>query len=229
MPQPAAHTDPLNARILAVSEDQIAGFHADPFGEISRLSGVSLDLVLERIRVMLEAGTIRRVRQTLLATNLAEGALVAWKVAPERLESAFDFLFQEDPFSGHVVVRSTDAATPGSEYRLWTTLKVPARLSLEQHCEVLARLIGAEKFRVMRAKGIFTLGVGHVRRKVIEPGARSERPAVMMRTGVTELTAKEWEVLMVLKRELAPEEIVANVWEQRAEEIGMGLEEFCGV
>ena len=27
---------------------------------------------------MLRAGTIRRVRQTLLATNLAQGALVAW-------------------------------------------------------------------------------------------------------------------------------------------------------
>ncbi len=228
-PSPSAHTDPLNARILAVSEDQIVGFHADPFGEISRISGVSLDLVLERIRIMLEAGTIRRVRQTLLATNLAEGALVAWKVPTERLESAFDFLFQEDPFSGHVVVRSTDAATAGSEYRLWTTLKVPAGLSLEEHCEVLARLIGAEKFRVMRAKGIFTLGVGHVRRKVIEPGARSDTPAVMMQTGVTELTPNEWKVLLVLKRELTPEEIVANIWERRAEEVGASFEEFCTV
>jgi hypothetical protein len=40
---------------------------------------------------MLEAGVIRRVRQTLLANKLAEGALVAWKVAPARLDAAFDF------------------------------------------------------------------------------------------------------------------------------------------
>jgi hypothetical protein len=41
--------------------------------------------VIERIRAMLEAGTIRRVRQTLLATNLAQGALVAWQVPPDKL------------------------------------------------------------------------------------------------------------------------------------------------
>ena len=48
--------DPVNARILAVSEDRIAGFHEDPFEQISQLSGVELPMVLERIRAMLEAG-----------------------------------------------------------------------------------------------------------------------------------------------------------------------------
>ena len=38
---------------------------------------------MARIAAMLSAETIRRVRQTLLATNLAEGALVAWKVGRE--------------------------------------------------------------------------------------------------------------------------------------------------
>ena len=123
---PTEHTDPINSRILSISEDKISGFSREPFQEISRLSGVELPVVLERIRAMLEAGTIRRVRQTLLATNLAEGALVAWKVAPEKLDSAFEFMFREDPFSGHVVVRSTDAKIPGEAYKLWTTVKVPA-------------------------------------------------------------------------------------------------------
>jgi hypothetical protein len=39
-------------------------------------------------------------------------------------------MFQQDPFSGHVVLRSTDAATPGAAYRLWTTLKVPQGYSM---------------------------------------------------------------------------------------------------
>ncbi|HEU4522530.1 MAG TPA: Lrp/AsnC family transcriptional regulator, partial [Thermoanaerobaculia bacterium] len=122
---PVAHTDPVNARILAVSEDRIQGFVRDPFGFIAAESGVDTGTVLERIRAMLQAGTIRRVRQTLMATNLAEGALVAWQFPPDKVDAAFDFMFQEDPFSGHVVIRSTDAATPGSNYRLWTTVKVP--------------------------------------------------------------------------------------------------------
>src|SRR5689334_25060084 len=75
---PVAISDPVNARILAVSEDKIQGFHADPLGEIAKQSGVELDTVIERVAAMLRAGTIRRVRQTLLATSLARGALVAW-------------------------------------------------------------------------------------------------------------------------------------------------------
>ena len=115
-------SDPVNARILAVSEDRVAGFLADPITEIARLSAVPVDTVLERLRAMLESGVIRRIRQTLMATNLAPGALVAWRVDTSALDAAFDYLAKEDPFSGHVVIRSTDAETPGSVYRLWTTL-----------------------------------------------------------------------------------------------------------
>src|SRR5687768_1116509 len=109
-PSSAAHTDPVNARILAISEDRIQGFVRDPFGTIAEQSGVGIETVIDRVKVMLRAGTIRRVRQTLMATNLAEGALVAWQVPAEKIDSAFDFMFKDDPFSGHVVIRSTDAA-----------------------------------------------------------------------------------------------------------------------
>jgi len=76
---PVEHNDPINAKILAVSEDKIEGFVREPFQEIAARSGVPVETVMARIAAMLEAGTIRRVRQTLLATNLADGALVAWK------------------------------------------------------------------------------------------------------------------------------------------------------
>src|SRR5256885_1681185 len=122
---PTEIADPINARILAVSEDRIAGFLLDPFAEIARLSDLDLSVVHERLRAMLAAGTIRRIRQTLMATNLAPGALVAWRIDNDKLESAFQYLWEKDPFSGHIVIRSTDAETPGSAYRLWTTLKVP--------------------------------------------------------------------------------------------------------
>ncbi len=223
------HTDPINARILAVSEDQIPGFSREPFQEISRRSGVELPVVIARIRAMVASGTIRRVRQTLLATNLAEGALVAWKVPPDKLDAAFDFLFRDDPFSGHVVIRSTDATIPGGAYRLWTTLKVPAGESLAAHCDLLLKLTGADAYRLMPAKGIFALGVGHVRRKAIEPGDRCEGPARMIRTGVTRLDEHEWRVLMALKREFEPEEIRDSPWSARAAEAGVSTDEFFRV
>jgi len=220
------HTDPVNARILAVSEDKIQGFVNEPFVEIAERSGVGLPVVIERIRAMLNAGTIRRVRQTLITNNLADGALVAWKVPEEKLNSAFDFMFKDDPFSGHIVVRSTDAQTPGSQYRLWTTLKVPAGLSLEKHCEVIMQHTGAEKFLLMPAKAIFALGVGHVRRKTIEPGDKTDEPARMLTPEIVKLNEEQWRVLVALKREFTPDEIGLDPWKKRAEEAGVDMETF---
>ena len=226
---PVEHDDPINARILAVSEDKIEGFVREPFEEIARRSGVDVDVVMARIGGMLRAGTIRRVRQTLLATNLADGALVAWKVPENKIDSAFEWMFQRDPFSGHVVVRSTDTVSAGSEYKLWTTLKVPHGFSLQKHCELLTQKVGAAKFRIMPAKGIFTLGVGHVRRKMIEPGKKADEPAKMIRVEAVDLGEHEWNVLLTLKRELGPEEIRPNPWASRAKEAGVSLDEFYQV
>jgi DNA-binding Lrp family transcriptional regulator len=223
------HTDSINSKILAVSEDQIQGFVREPFSEIARLSGVEESLVLDRIKAMLSAGTIRRVRQTLLATNLAQGALVAWKVPAEKLDSAFEYMFRQDPFSGHVVVRSTDSETAGSEYKLWTTVKVPQGFDLEGHTRLLMTRVGAEKVRIMPAKGIFTLGVGHVRRKTVLPGSRGDHPAQMIRTEVVELNDLEWRVLTTLKKEFTIAEVTANPWQSRAKEAELPLETFFSV
>jgi len=221
--------DPVNAQILAVSEDRIAGFVAEPFDEIARLCGLPLDVVLDRLRAMLSAGTIRRIRQTLMATNLAPGALVAWRVPADRIDAGFEFMAKEDPFSGHVVIRSTDADTPGSAYRLWTTLKVPLGFSMEAHCEYLASVIGADAFRIMPAKKLFALGVGHVRRKGMEPGSKTDAPGAVLDTNIVRLSELDWRVLTALKRELTPDEIQPGLWALRAEEAGVGLDEFLRV
>src|SRR5579872_6547770 len=226
---PVEIIDELNARILAVSEDRIAGFSRDPFAEIATRSGVDIETVLERLRAMLAAGTIRRIRQTLMATNLAPGALVAWRIAPERLDAGFEYMVRKDPFSGHVVIRSTDAETPGSAYRLWTTLKVPQGYSMEAHCEYLRQRIGAESFKMMPAKRLFVLGVGHVRRRTIEPGEKSEEPGAVMDTAIVELSPLEWRVLEPLKREFTPDEVRSDPWVARAVEAGVTIDEFCSV
>lgn len=226
---PTEHTDPTNARILAVSEDLVSGFQRQPFHTIAERSGVPQEDVLVRIRAMVEAGVVRRVRQTLLSTKLAHGALVAWKVPEEKLNDAFDFMSKQDPFSGHVVIRSTDTDVSGSGYRLWTTLKVPVGQSLDEHATALMRLTGATEYLLMPANGVFALGVGHVRRKTLEPGDKADAPAVMMTTATVDLSPEEWNVLLALKEELAPDEIVENPWVGRAEIAGVTLDRFCEV
>jgi DNA-binding Lrp family transcriptional regulator len=226
---PVEIADPVNARILAISEDRIAGFIEEPFAEIARLSEVSEEVVMERLRAMLEAGTIRRIRQTLMATNLAPGALIAWKVAPESVDAAFDYLSKQDPFSGHVVIRSTDGDTPGSAYRLWTTVKVPQGYSMRKHCELLASKIGATALKIMPARRLFALGVGHVRRRGMDPGSKTDEPGAVLDTNIVELSELDWQVLGPLKREFAPDEIVSQPWRSRADEAGVGYKEFLRV
>jgi DNA-binding Lrp family transcriptional regulator len=224
-----SHTDEINARILAISEDRIAGFVRDPMREIARACGLPVDLVIERIRAMLRAGTIRRVRQTLMATDLAPGALVAWEVDAERIEAAFEYMFQQDPFSGHVVVRSTDTPVSGSQYKLWTTLKVPHGFSMRKHADFLRDQVGAKHYRLMPARGIFALGVGHTRRKSMDPGAKSDEAAEMHAVRGVKLSDLEWRVLMALKRELEPGEIGENLWEPRARAADLPLPVFFEV
>ena len=226
---PVEITDPVNARILAISEDRIAGFLEDPFAEIARLSELPVETVIERLRAMLAGGVVRRIRQTLMATNLAPGALVAWQVPADRLDEGFEYLAKQDPFSGHVVIRSTDAETPGSVYRLWTTLKVPQGYSMEKHCELLAAHIGATAFRIMPAKRLFALGVGHVRRRGMQPGSRTDEPGQVLDTNIVQLTPLEWQVLGPLKREFAPDELRTQPWQGRAAEAGVTYQEFLAV
>jgi len=226
---PAEIDDAVNAAILAVSEDTIQGFTPDPLGEIATRSEVPLPVVIERIQAMLRAGTIRRVRQTLMATNLAQGSLIAWQVPADKLDAAFSYLFDQDPFSGHVVIRSADAATPGSQYRLWTTLKVPQGYSLVKHADFLAAKIGAESYRLMPANRLFALGVGHIRRKGLAIGSKADVPAEVLDTQIVQLNALDWQVLTALKREFEPEEIVRDLWRARAAEADVDLDTFLTV
>lgn len=233
---PISPTDPVNAAILAVSEDRVQGFNEDPFDQIARQSGIELSTVHQRIAAMLRGGTIRRVRQTLMATNLARGALVAWVVSEDKLSAAFDWMNEKDPFSGHIVIRSTDNTITASRYRLWTTLKVPQGYSLEKHCRLLCQLTGASSFKLLPAKKLFALGVGHVRRRKMEPGEHSPELAEVVDPQIVHLSDLDWRVLTALKREFSPVEIEAaaeqppkQFWAGRAAEAGVDLETFWSV
>jgi DNA-binding Lrp family transcriptional regulator len=216
---PVSPRDPINRGILEVSEDRVRGFVRDPIRRIAELSYVPMSIVTQRIRAMLEAGTIRRVRQTLLATNLAQGALIAWKIDESLIDAAFNFLATRDPFSGHVVIRNGENGP--SEWRLWTTLKVPTGFSVERHCEFLRQQIGAEKYRFMPTLRAFVLGVGHMRRKGMRIGEMSPSPAAATQPAVVDLSERDWTVLSLLKPDLAPDEIGEAIWERRAVAAGI--------
>ncbi len=227
----ASLDDETNRRILAVAEDRVAGFHRHPFAAVAAACGLPEETVRERLLAMLQAGTIRRVRQTLLSTSLAEGALIAWQVPEEKLESAYAWMRDNDPFTGHVVLReSENPAAPGATYRLWTTLKVPTGCgSVAEHCRLLCRLTGATDFVPLPVVGMFTLGVGHVRRSRLRVGDKLPQPPPMQRPARPQLSEEEWRVLLSLKESLEPHEFVHEAWSARAHALGMPLEHYCAV
>jgi DNA-binding Lrp family transcriptional regulator len=81
----------------------------------------------------------------------------------------------------------------------------------------------------MPAHKVFALGVGHVRRKNMEPGSRAEVLAEPHDTVRVELSELDWQVLTSLKREFEVDEIIENLWDARAKEAGVSLEEFYRV
>jgi hypothetical protein len=185
--------------------------------------------VLESFDVFVRHATQIAVQREREMETLQSLSAVPLAEYTDKLDAAFDYMFGKDPFSGHVVIRSADPATPGSNYKLWTTLKVPQGYSMQKHAEFLRQQTGADYFRLMPAKRLFALGVGHVRRRGMEPGSRADVAAEVMDVNVVKLSELEWRVLNSLKREFEPEEIVVNLWEARAGEAEVPLKEFFHV
>ncbi len=228
---PSSLDDALNRRILAVAEDRIAGFHRHPFAAVAAACTLPEATVRERLLAMLQAGTIRRVRQTLLSTSLADGALMAWKVPADKREFAYAWMRDNDPFTGHVVLReSEDPSAPGADYCLWTTLKVPTGCgSVAEHGRLLRRLTGATDFVPLPVVGMFALGVGHVRRSQLRVGDKMPELPPMQRPSRPLLSDEEWRVLLSLKESLEPHEFVHETWEARARTLGMPVAHYCAV
>src|SRR5678810_1368792 len=100
---------------------------------------------------------------------------------------------------------------------------------MENHCELLKAKTGALAYRIMPAKKLFALGVGHVRRRGMEPGSRTDEPGSVIDTNIVTVSDLDWKVLGPLKRELSPDEIGASPWRSRAREAGVAYEEFLRV
>ena len=78
----------------------------------------------------------------------------------------------------------------------------------------------------MPARRLFVLGVGHLRRRLVQVGSRSDVPTEARSTDVIALDPRQWAVLAALKRELTAHEIRRDVWTSRAAEANLSREDF---
>ena len=163
---------------------------------------------------MLAAGTIRRIRQTLMATNLAPGALVAWRIAERQARRRLRF-----PVEATIRSPATSSSArptprrPGSAYRLWTTLKVPQGFSMTRALR-LARCARSAPRRIAscRRSGCSRSASATCAARAWSPAARPTSSGQVLDTNIVELSDLDWRVLEPLKREFAVDEIGDNPW-----------------
>ena len=221
--------DPVNRLFLSIAEDRLSGFHERPLEVLASRCELPTQEVRERLVSLLRGGIVRAVRQTLPSTSFTRSCLVAWHLPEDALESAFDWLVRHDPFSGHVVLREAeDPSSPGAEFRLWTTLRLPApEGNLEEHCRILSRCIGAREFVCMPVVGMFRLSVGHLRRVGLPPGTVEDELPVIRRPKQLELDEEDRRVLLAFRAPLSEEELgLEEPWFLRAASLGLGKEDF---
>src|ERR671924_1361480 len=158
--------DDVDARILNEIQREFPLVRR-PFADLGARVGIDEHEMLDRVR-RLHAGdspVIRQISAIFDTRKLGyDSMLVAFKVAPERLESAAAEL-NKNPGISHNYERS-------GQFNIWFTIAVPAdaALSLEEQVGRLAWRVGAEHYALLPTLQLYKIGV----QLDVERGARSD-------------------------------------------------------
>jgi DNA-binding Lrp family transcriptional regulator len=126
----------------------------EPFEAIGRDLGLPGDEVIRRIDALKRGRVIRQISAIFDTRVLGyQSSLVAARISPEKLNSAAKAI-NSHPGVSHNYERNND-------FNLWYTVAVPpdSRLGLEGTVEVLHKISGAEKTRILPTLKLFKIGV----------------------------------------------------------------------
>lgn len=126
----------------------------EPFAAVGRDLGIGGDEVIRRIE-MLKRGKVVRQISAIFDTRVLgyESSLVAATIPPEKLNEGAKAI-NSHPGVSHNYERD-------NEFNLWYTVAVPpdSRLGLEGTVDVLHRISGAERTRILPTLKLFKIGV----------------------------------------------------------------------
>ena len=126
----------------------------EPFAAVGRGLGIGGDEVIRRIE-MLKRGKVIRQISAIFDTRVLgyESSLVAATIPPEKLNEGAKAI-NSHPGVSHNYERN-------NEFNLWYTVAVPpdSRLGLEGTVDVLHRISGAERTRILPTLKLFKIGV----------------------------------------------------------------------
>lgn len=191
----------------------------EPFAAMGREVGLSGNEVIRRIEALKRARVIRQISAIFDTRVLGyESTLVAAKIPREKLQSGAKAI-NSHPGVSHNYERD-------NEFNLWYTVAVPpdSRLGLESTVDVLHKISGAEKTRILPTLKLFKIGVtldmkeGATARK--EAPAYGERDRVGADKNISE---EDKAAIRVLQEDIPLTQRPFDLW---AERVGMTYAEL---
>ena len=138
--------DEKDLDLLKIAQDGVE-LTSRPYQVLGDLAGISEDEVIVRLRALQEAGIIRRFAATIghRALGIVANAMIAWRVAPEEVESA-GMLFASVDEVTHCYERATADDWP---YNLYTMVHSKSRDDCLMIAVRLSQRSGISDYRVL--------------------------------------------------------------------------------
>ena len=123
-----------------------------PYSEMSKKFGISDKDLMQRLRVLKDAGIVRQISAIFDTRKLGyKSALVAMAIEPEKLDQIANQV-NRHPGVSHNYERN-------HEYNLWFTLAVPPGSDLKTEIDKFSKLPGIKKTRLLPTIKLFKIGV----------------------------------------------------------------------
>ena len=136
----------IERRILAALQDGLPTSRT-PYGDLARQIGITTEELLAVLDRWRQDGTIRRIGAIVdhFQMGLGQGAMVVWKVSPERVAEVGATLAGFEEVS-HAYERQT---APGWEYNLYTMVHGPTPEAVRQTVKRMSEAVGVSEHQVL--------------------------------------------------------------------------------
>jgi DNA-binding Lrp family transcriptional regulator len=187
-----------------------------PYSEMAKKFGLSDQDMMQRLRVLKEAGIIRQISAIFDTRKLGyKSALVAMAIEPEKLDYIANQV-NRHPGVSHNYERN-------HEYNLWFTLAVPPGSDLKTEIDKFSKLPGIIKTRLLPTIKLFKIGV---KLEMVEEKKSDVKPSEEKKK-ITETkfiaTEEEKNYIRELQKDL---EIVERPFLKSAQKLGISEEQL---
>lgn len=136
----------VERRILAALQDGLPNSRT-PYADLAREIGISTEALLATLETWKEQGKLRRIGAVVnhFRVGLGEGAMVVWKVEPDRVAEVGAVLAGFEEVS-HAYERQT---APGWDYNLYTMVHGTTPEAVCRTVERMSQAVGVSDYQVL--------------------------------------------------------------------------------